>query len=105
MWAGRSAQSDAGVDTDPRVGRPRRQSLRPSALLSPQSELPDPAWTGTALWDDEIGAEEARFELARPLRAYRFSRPAQSAALPLLRSWMTLASPGKGVNLSRVAPR
>jgi hypothetical protein len=30
-------------------------------------------------------AEEVRFELTRPLRAYRFSRPAHSAALPLLR--------------------
>ncbi|MDB5358537.1 MAG: hypothetical protein JWN24_4990 [Phycisphaerales bacterium] len=31
-------------------------------------------------------AEEVRFELTRPLRAYRFSRPAHSAALPLLRA-------------------
>ncbi|CAN5692862.1 recombinase family protein [soil metagenome] len=30
-------------------------------------------------------AEEMRFELMRPLRAYRFSRPAHSTALPLLR--------------------
>src|SRR5271156_4320501 len=29
--------------------------------------------------------EEVRFELTRPLRAYRFSRPAHSTALPLLR--------------------
>src|SRR2546423_7559169 len=31
-------------------------------------------------------AEEVRFELTGPLRAHRFSRPAHSATLPLLRA-------------------
>ena len=45
-------------------------------------------------------AEEARFELARPLRAYRFSRPAHSAALALLRGrQVSLARCGKGVKI------
>src|SRR5687767_11933259 len=39
-----------------------------------------------AVFADREKAEEVRFELTRPLRAYRFSRPAHSAALPLLRS-------------------
>jgi hypothetical protein len=33
-----------------------------------------------------ILAEEVRFELTGPFRAHRFSRPAHSATLPLLRS-------------------
>src|SRR4051794_32871771 len=46
--------------------------------------------------------EEVRFELTRPLRAYRFSRPAHSAALPLLRSESTgtIADAGKSVKIA-----
>ncbi|MDB5305375.1 MAG: hypothetical protein JWM97_2924, partial [Phycisphaerales bacterium] len=48
--------------------------------------------------DDE--AEEVRFELTRPLRAYRFSRPAHSAALPLLRGvGGSLHRAGRGVKM------
>ena len=48
-------------------------------------------------------AEEMRFELMRPLRAYRFSRPAHSAALPLLRVVPgSLASAGKAVKIQQL---
>src|SRR5688572_7914163 len=36
-----------------------------------------------------FSTEEVRFELTGPLRAHRFSRPAHSAALPLLRISLT----------------
>src|SRR5215207_2543700 len=42
--------------------------------------------------------EEVRFELTRPLRAYRFSRPAHSAALPLLRRCKTVVRVAEAVN-------
>src|SRR5262249_2904425 len=46
-------------------------------------------------------AEEVGFEPTRPLRAYRFSRPAHSTALPLLRdSSDTIAAAGKLVKLA-----
>ena len=44
-----------------------------------------------------------RFELTRPLRAYRFSRPAHSAALPLLRAQRSNLS-GRGEGF-QIAPR
>src|SRR5687767_11295479 len=50
-----------------------------------------------AVFADREKAEEVRFELTRPLRAYRFSRPAHSATLPLLR-----ASANKSILLSKI---
>src|SRR5882724_3372019 len=45
--------------------------------------------------------EEVRFELTRPLRAYRFSRPAHSATLALLRDGCeTIADAGEPVKTS-----
>src|SRR5271155_5362296 len=40
--------------------------------------------TAPLLCGRPAATEEVRFELTRPLRAYRFSRPAHSTTLPLL---------------------